>query len=102
MLYYTYNSQDERRNLGGLHLQKYNFVGCQLKLKNWSNVSLYIKNADVFYQEYSDIFNYGIYNNLEKGVVDIFDINYHSYDLFDLIINKIKNKKLREYETLIQ
>ena len=110
MLFYTFNSQDERKNFGGSAFIEMQFcklpVGTKIvkirNIENWGNDSLYINNVDEFYQEYSDIFDCGIYNNLEQGVVDIFGINYYSYDLIDLIINKIKNKKPREYDALIQ
>ncbi len=113
MLFYTFNSQEERRNYGGSEFIEIQFcklpIGTDVRkivkvnnIKNWQNDSLYINNENEFYQEYSDIFDCGTYNNLEKGVVDIFGINYYSFDLIDIIIDKTKNIKPKEYEILIE
>lgn len=54
-----------------------------------------------FYNEYSEIFSCGIYNNLSSGVVDLSGLNYYSSDLTDIIIEKIKDEKPLDYEVLL-
>jgi hypothetical protein len=68
----------------------------------WQNDSLYINEEDTFYQEYSHIFSCGIYNNLKRGTVDIFGINYYSPSLIDPIIEKLQKEKPSDYRTLIE
>lgn len=70
------------------------------RINHLQNDSLYIKDIDIFFQQYSQIFNCGIYNNLKSGTVDLFGVNYYSSDLVDAIIDKLKVKKPLDYETL--
>ena len=111
MLFHIFNSQEERRNFGGSAFIEVQFcklpVGTKLKkivswrsIKNWQNDSLYIDDVDLFYTEYQHIFDCGIYNNLNKGVVDIFGINYYATNLLDSIIERLNNDKQTDYATL--
>ena len=70
-------------------------------INNWQNDSLYINDEDVFYQEYSQIFNCGIYNNLKNGVVDLYGINYYEPSFIDTIITKLYEEKPVDYESLV-
>ena len=112
MLFYTFNSQEERRAFGGSMFIELQFcklpVGTKNKkiisvdsIVNWQNDSLYVSNENMFYNEYSHILNCGMYGNLKCGVVDIFGINYYSPSLIDTIIEEIKKNKPLDYETLI-
>ena len=113
MLYLIFNSQEERRKYGGSAFIEMQF--CRLpaetkmkdivavrSIKNWQNDSLYIYDEDVFYQEYSKIFNCGIYNNLKSGVVDIYGINYYEPSFIDPIIEKLYEEKPVDYESLVE
>lgn len=69
-------------------------------INNLQNDSLYIKDIDTFFQQYSQIFNCGIYNNLKSGTVDLFGVDYYARDLVDVIIDNLHIKNPLDYETL--
>ena len=71
-------------------------------INHWQNDSLYINDENVFYLEYSHIFNCGIYNNLKSGTFDICGINYYAPSLTDSIIEKIYKDQPTDYKTLIE
>lgn len=111
MLFYTFQSQEERRKFGGsafIELQLCKLpAGTALKkivkvgnIKNWQNDSLYVNDEDLFYKEYGPIFDCGIYNNLKSGIVDIYGINYYAPDLLDTIIRRLDSDKPVDCELL--
>lgn len=113
MLFYTFESQQQRRKLGGSAFIEMQF--CRLPLgtatedivavgniENWRDDSLYIKDDDTFYREYSRIFAGGVYNNLQHGVVDIYGINYYSAELTDHIIKRITEDKPADHMKLLK
>lgn len=113
MLFHIFNSQEERRNFGGSAFIEMQFCklpsGTKAKklvspssINHWQNDSLYIDDENVFYQEYSHIFNCGIYNNLKSGTVDIYGINYYAPSLTDSIIERLHKDKPADYEALIE
>ena len=113
MLFYTFNSQEGRRNYGGSMFIEMQFcklpVGTPIKriiavgsINYWQNDSLYIDDQNAFFLEYSSIFNCGTYNNLKCGTVDIYGINYYAPLLTDFMIEKLRKDKPTDYEVLIE
>lgn len=111
MLFHVFSSQEERRNFGGSAFIEIQFCKMPHKTKtqklvssiqHWQNDSLYINDEDTFYQEYSNVFNCGIYGNLKTGTVDIFGINYYASSLIDSIIAKLHKDKPLDYITLVE
>lgn len=113
MLFHVFSSQEERRNFGGSAFIEIQFCkmpyGTESKklvavnsINHWQNDSLYIDDENTFYQEYSNIFNCGIYSNLKSGTVDIFGINYYAPSLVDSIIAKLQKDKPSDYQSLIE
>lgn len=113
MLFHVFCSQEERRSFGGSAFIEIQFCKMPHKTKAkklvavsniqyWQNDSLYISDEDIFYQEYSSIFNCGIYNNLKHGTVDIFGINYYAPTFVDSIIAKLHKDKPLDYITLVE
>jgi len=113
MLFHTFKSQEERRDFGGSWFIEMQF--CKLpsgtkpkkiiavdSINHWQSDSLYINDEKAFYQQYSHIFNRGIYNNLKSGPVDIYGINYYAPSLVDSIIEKLNNDKPDDCEALIE
>lgn len=113
MLFCTFNSQEERRNHGGSAFIEIQF--CKLpaeagikelvavsSINHWQNDSLYINDENLFYQEYSHVFDCGTYNNLKSGIVDIYGINYYAPSLTDSLIERLYKDKPIEYEVLIE
>ena len=77
MLFHMFHSQEERRNYGGsafIEIQyckmpygvKEKRIVAVNSINHWQNDSLYVNDADTFHQEYSHIFNSGLYNNLKQ------------------------------------
>ena len=112
-MFHFFDSQEERRNFGGSAFIEIQF--CKLpsgtttkklvaisNIKHWQNDSLYIDDENAFYQEYSHIFNCGLYNNLKTGIVDIYGINYYAPSLIESIIEKLQKEKPADYEALIE
>lgn len=77
MLFLFLNSQEERREYGGLAFVELQF--CRLphntklsdivaidSIKHWMNDFLYIPDGNEFYIKYSHIFDCGTYNNLKR------------------------------------
>lgn len=113
MIFHIFNSQEERRSFGGSAFIEMQFCkmpfGSKTKklvavnsITHWQNDSLYIKEQDIFYQEYSQIFDCGTYHNLKTGIVDTFGINYYAPYLIDSIIEKLQTAKPTDYGTLIE
>lgn len=115
MLFYTFSSQEERRAFGGSDFFEIQFCRIPQKteveiitavdsIDHWLNDSLYVRGDDdnAFYQEYGDIFDCGIYNNLETGPIDLYGINYYGPDLIDTIIAKLRKARPTDYEKLIE
>lgn len=113
MLFHTFNSQEERSNFGGSSFIEVQFcklpIGTKVKkivsaesIRNWQNDSLYISDENLFYKEYRHIFDYGVYNNLQSGTVDIYGINYYEPNLLDTIIENLYKYKPADYEILIK
>ena len=71
-------------------------------IRNWLNDSLYIDDENAFYEEYSSIFDCGVYNNLQSGVVDIYGINYYSPEVTNIIIEKVLRDKPQDSEPLFK
>jgi len=73
-------------------------------IRHWLDDSLYISgdDANAFLDEYSCIFDCGIYNNLETGTVDPFGINYYGPDLIAAITAKLLEIRPTDYEKLVE
>ncbi|MBQ7087944.1 MAG: hypothetical protein IJM96_10770 [Clostridia bacterium] len=112
MIFHTFANQDERREYNGSAFME--IQPCLLpegteiekivavdSIKNWKDDSLYISDENEFYKHYSDIFNYGFYNNLKSGVVDICGINYYPPEQLERIIDDIINTKPLDYQPLL-
>ena len=63
--------------------------------------SLAFIDIDNFIDNYGDVFNGGVYNNLKTGFIDICGINYYKSELIESFINLIKSKSLPEYEKIV-
>ena len=71
-------------------------------IHNRKTDSLFVTDTETFYSQYSNIFDCGIYNNLQNGVVDICGINYYPPSVLDVIITRINDHKPEDYHLLIQ
>lgn len=112
-MFYTFTSQEERRKVGGSCFIEFQFCKLPIDTKinkivfvdsinNWLNDSLYVSDENYFYKEYNNIFDYGIYSNLERGIVDIYGINYYPPELIEVIINKILKETPSDYTKLVE
>ena len=114
MLFYSFSSQKERQMIGNSFIElQYCKLPVQTGLENLlspdnihsnENDSLYVQIDDdtIFYDEYSHIFDCGIYANMETGIVDLLGINYYSPDTIDSLIIKIGKEKPIESEKIIE
>lgn len=113
MLFHVFSSQEERRRFGGSAFIEIQFCKMPYEAKtkelvavnsihNWQNDSLYINDEGTFYQEYSNIFTCGIYNDLKSGPIDIFGINYYVPSLIDPIITKLYEDKPVDHIMLVE
>ncbi len=111
-MFYSFATQEERRRVGGtcfIEIQYCKFpAGTSVKqivsvsIDHWYDDSLYISGDDEneFYDEYSSIFDCGIYNNLKTGTVDLYGINYYKPELIQPLIEKICKKEPADYKKL--
>lgn len=115
MLFHIFHTQDERKTFGGSAFIEIQF--CRLpsatktakkvkvsSIHHWQNDSLYIhvNDVEIFAQEYSRIFNCGVYGNLKNGMVDLYGINYYEPSFIDPMIDDLRAKKPLDYEILIK
>jgi len=111
MLFYRFRSQEERSAFGGAAMLELQY--CRLHSANtlsdlvavenivhWQNDSLYVADELLFYQEYSHIFNCGVYNNLNSGTVDIYGINYYAPEQTERLLQRLRAEKPCGYEQL--
>lgn len=115
LLFLTFNSQEERRQFGGscfIEIQYCRLPPCtEIKeivsvnaVQHWKNDSLYIHgdNMGVFYSSYGTIITGGIYNNnMERGPVDLYGINFYSQEQASQIISRIEAETPPEHQTLL-
>ncbi len=114
MLFHKFTSQDERRECNGSDFIEIQY--CRLKrdskikkiisidaIENWKDDSLYISGDDIeiFFSQYNVIFDNGIYNNEESGVVDMFGINYYSPEQSNIIVKKLLKQQPLDYKILL-
>lgn len=111
MLFYSFNTQEERKNCGGsawLELQ-----GCHLPhgtaikdiisvehIKHWQLDSLYVADEADFYREYGAILADAVHNDLSCGQLDLYGINYYPPAAVDSIVKKLACLHPEEYEIL--
>ena len=113
-MFLKFKTNEERRKHGGTAFVEFQF--CKLKentrirkivsvnsIQNWKDDSLYlfVDDIDNFLEEYNDIFDSGVYNNMKSGNIDICGINYYSKDSIHKLLEIIKNKNPIDYETII-
>lgn len=115
MLFHTFDTQEQRRNYGGSAFIEIQFCNMPKQatekqlvavrsIQHWKIDSLYVYMDDdnTFCQEYSCIFNCGMYNNLKTGPVDIYGINYYAPSLIETIIQKIDKERPVDCEVIIE
>lgn len=111
MLFHKFDSQEERREYGGSAFIEVQFcrmpVGADLKslvavdnIINWLDDSLYISDENLFYEQYSRIFDCGVYNNLKTGAVDVYGINYYGPKLTGKLAARLQHLQPVDWETL--
>ncbi len=115
MLFHTFSSQEERRKFNGSDFFEIQF--CRLPKKteveiivavdsisHWLDDSLYVSGDDdnAFFEEYDYIFDGGIYNNLETGIIDPYGITYYGPELIGTIIAKLLEVRPTDCEKLIE
>lgn len=114
-MFHTFKNKEDRRAFGGSAFIEIQY--CKLKpntrikkivsvnaIDCWQNDSLYVyvNDIDEFFSNYKDIFNNGVYNNLKKGEIDIFGINYYSSQQLTEIIDKIEKQKPLDYSVILK
>lgn len=113
MLFHSFHSQAERREFGGSDFIEIQY--CRLPegtslweivsidaIKHWKDDSLYISGDDMnlFYQSYGDIITGGVYNNRDRGPMDLLGINFYSREQTNEIIGRLAEEKPPEYQIL--
>lgn len=112
MLFQTFRSQAERRRQGGSCFVELQF--CRMppgtpvrrlvdvdSIRNWMDDSLYVDDETALYREYGRFFTGGVYNNLRRGPVDLYGINYYESAMIDPLMERLRREQPPEYETLL-
>ena len=113
MLFHAFRSQAERRAFGGSDFIEIQYCrlpeGTSLReivsidaIKHWKDDSLYISgdDMDLFYRSYGDIITGGVYNNGDRGPMDLFGINFYSREQTNEIIERLAEEKPPGYQIL--
>ncbi len=112
-MFFTFKSQEERREYGGSDFIEFQFCKMPVKSKiesivtieninHWKPDSLYVSDYEEFFEIYGKYFDCGYYNNMKNGIVDIYGINYYTSDYVDSIISKIENEKPEDYPVILE
>lgn len=112
MLFHTFSSQEERRRFGGSCFVELQFCrmppGTPVKrlvdvdsICNWMDDSLYVDDESALYREYGRFFTGGVYNNLHRGPVDLYGINYYEPAMIEPLMERLRQERPPEYETLL-
>ena len=112
MLFHTFRSQAERRRQGGSCFVELQFCGMPPgtpvrrlvdvdSIRNWMDDSLYVDDETALYREYGRFFTGGVYNNLRRGPVDLYGINYYESAMIDPLMERLRREQPPEYETLL-
>ena len=112
MLFHTFRSQAERRRQGGSCFVELQF--CRMppgtpvrrlvdvdSIRNWMDDSLYVDDETALYREYGRFFAGGVYNNLRRGPVDLYGINYYESAMIDPLMERLRREQPPEYGTLL-
>ena len=68
----------------------------------WKNDSLYICDIAEFVRVYGNYTVHGIYDNGERGAVDVYGPNYYPPETVTQMIGQIAADKPAEYETMLR
>ena len=111
MLFYTLAQLNSRNDTSGMYVE---LQFCNLPLgtglenivdpgniSNRSRTSLYVLDEDLFFNEYKDVFDCGIRNNLRCGTVDLCGINYYEPCRFPYLLKKINAQKPLDFLILL-
>jgi len=105
-MFHVFNNQNERREYGGSAFIELQY--CKMKtgtpektivsvdsINHWQDDSLYIHMDDIddFLKNYSGIFENGLYNNLKRGKIDPFGINYYTPEQVLEILSAVEAEK---------
>ena len=112
MLFLKFSSQEERRRRYGSCLIELQY--CRLpegtdietivsveSILHWQDDSLYVSDTDRFFRMYGSVFEDGIRNNLTRGVMDLYGINYYGPSEIRAIRELLRREKPEEYEILL-
>ena len=115
MLFHTFHSQTERKAFGSsdfIEIQYYRLpeetslrdIVSIDAIKHWKDDSLYVcgDDMDLFYRHYGDIITGGVYNNGDRGPMDLCGINFYAGDQAAAMIERLTEKKPPEYQVLCQ
>lgn len=113
MLFHKFGSQAERRAYGGSAFLEMQFcrmladtdLKCLVSVDNiinWLDDSLYISDENLFYEQYSRIFDCGIYNNGKCGPVDVYGINYYGPELINVLIEQVRETQPVDWKVLVK
>jgi beta-glucosidase/6-phospho-beta-glucosidase/beta-galactosidase len=61
-----------------------------------------VDDIDSFIASYGSIFNMGTYNNVKKGFVDVYGINYYTVEDVKNLIDRITKEKPIDYQILLE
>lgn len=113
-MFHSFANQNERRRFGGsafLELQycklnkgtSLDIVVSVNSINHWQDDSIYVFEEDFsdFLINYGDIFDNGLYNNMNRGKIDFYGINYYSPLQIIEIINDIEEKKTVDYAMIL-
>lgn len=114
MLFHKFRSQDERRAFGGSSFIEIQY--CRLPqgtpvegivsvdgISHWKDDSLYVSddNMEAFYRHYGNILTDGIYNNGERGPMDLCGINFYSREQAAHIMERLQAETPPDYPLLL-
>ncbi len=111
-MFLKFSSPKERRKAGGSCFVELQY--CTLPagtpdqalvaveaIRHWDLTSLYVHGDDNrFFAAYKDIFTDGLYNNLRKGVVDLWGINYFDPAQTARILALLEERRPCDWEVL--
>ncbi len=112
-MFLKFRTQKERREYGGTDFVELQY--CKMpqdttpedivkldNLENWKEDSLYVADYRSFRRKYGIYFQNALHEDLSRGALDLYGINYYSLNQVQEILKILREKEPEDYETLCE
>lgn len=112
-MFHLFLNNDERMKIGGTAFIEIQYCKMEpsatlrekvavnsIEFRGADSLYIHADNIDDFILNYGKVFNYGTYNSMKNGPLDIYGINYYSSSVVNKLIKEVEAIKPIDYEIL--